>query len=461
MSRAPLLVVGDGMLDRDLLGTVVRTCPDAPAPVVDQEEVQVRPGGAALAAAMAAADGRRVTLITALAHDAAALELAEELGRRGVELIDLGRDGATPEKIRIRVAGQTLARIDRGCERPAPPCGHPSAEVGAAFASAGAVLVADYGYGVTASRPLRRLIRQAGIPVVWDPHPHGAQPVAGVTVATPNAAEARGFAPDIGGRRLSGDVERARALVEAWSVGAVAVTLGGRGMVVVPSGGPPAVVPARSARGDVCGAGDRLASALAGCLADGHPLPVAAELAVACASDYVARGGPESLDADPARADGPVTGELAAAQALAATVRARGGTVVATSGCFDLLHAGHIATLRGARALGDCLVVLLNSDASVRRLKGHTRPIVAERDRATVLAALECVDAVVTFDGDTPVAVLEQLRPDIYAKGGDYDATSIAEAEVMQRQGGQVAILPFVTGRSTTRLIEEAGARGR
>jgi|tagenome__1003787_1003787.scaffolds.fasta_scaffold20987508_6 D-beta-D-heptose 7-phosphate kinase/D-beta-D-heptose 1-phosphate adenosyltransferase len=461
MSRAPLLVVGDAMLDRDVLGSVGRVSPDAPAPVLEQDEVRVRPGGAALAAAMAASDGRQVTLVTALARDAAALELAEVLGERGVTVLDVGRDGATPEKIRIRAGGQTLARIDRGCARPAPPCGDVTDDVSDAFSSAAAVLVADYGYGVAGSRPLRRLIRAAGVPVVWDPHPHGANPVPGVTVVTPNAPEARRFAPEVDGRKLAGDVKRARALVEAWQAGAVAVTLGARGMVLVPAGGPPVVVPARTARGDVCGAGDRLAAALAGCLADGHPLAVAAELAVACAADYVARGGPESLDQPPTGRAVGAGDELAAAQALAATVRARGGTVVATSGCFDLLHAGHIGTLRGARALGDCLVVLLNSDSSVRRLKGHSRPIVAERDRATVLAALECVDAVVTFDGDTPVAVLEALRPDVYAKGGDYDATSIAEAEVMERQGGQVAILPFVTGRSTTRLIEEVGARGR
>jgi D-beta-D-heptose 7-phosphate kinase / D-beta-D-heptose 1-phosphate adenosyltransferase len=137
-------------------------------------------------------------------------------------------------------------------------------------------------------------------------------------------------------------------------------------------------------------------------------------------------------------------------------VRARGGTVVATGGCFDLLHPGHVHTLQAARALGDCLVVCLNSDASVARLKGPGRPVVGEADRAAVLAALGCVDAVAVFDQDTPVELLRRLRPDVWVKGGDYAATELPEAKVLASWGGRAVILPFVEGRSTTRLIEEA-----
>jgi D-beta-D-heptose 7-phosphate kinase / D-beta-D-heptose 1-phosphate adenosyltransferase len=137
-------------------------------------------------------------------------------------------------------------------------------------------------------------------------------------------------------------------------------------------------------------------------------------------------------------------------------VRARGGTVVATGGCFDLLHPGHVHTLQAARALGDCLVVCLNSDASVARLKGPGRPVVGEADRAAVLAALGCVDAVAVFDQDTPVELLRRLRPDVWVKGGDYAAAELPEAPVLASWGGRAVILPFVEGRSTTRLIEEA-----
>jgi D-beta-D-heptose 7-phosphate kinase/D-beta-D-heptose 1-phosphate adenosyltransferase len=141
---------------------------------------------------------------------------------------------------------------------------------------------------------------------------------------------------------------------------------------------------------------------------------------------------------------------------LLARVRAREGTVVATGGCFDLLHPGHVATLRAARALGDCLLVCLNSDRSVRRLKGPSRPIVAEDDRSAVLSALGCVDAVVVFDEDTPAEILRALRPDVWVKGGDYAAADLPEAAVLAEWGGRAVVLPFVEGRSTTRLIEEA-----
>jgi D-beta-D-heptose 7-phosphate kinase / D-beta-D-heptose 1-phosphate adenosyltransferase len=137
-------------------------------------------------------------------------------------------------------------------------------------------------------------------------------------------------------------------------------------------------------------------------------------------------------------------------------VRAAGGTVVATGGCFDLLHAGHVATLEAARRLGDCLVVCLNSDASVRRLKGEGRPLVPERDRVRVLEALGAVDAVIVFGEDTPLAVLDALRPDVWVKGGDYATSALPETELLAGWGGQVVVVPYLAGRSTTRLVETA-----
>jgi D-beta-D-heptose 7-phosphate kinase / D-beta-D-heptose 1-phosphate adenosyltransferase len=174
-----------------------------------------------------------------------------------------------------------------------------------------------------------------------------------------------------------------------------------------------------------------------------HPLAAAGSAA----------GGDQRADRDtaaPAGDDAP---------ALAATVRAAGGTVVATGGCFDLLHPGHIETLEAARALGDCLIVCINSDASVRRLKGPGRPVVNEDDRAAVLRALRCVDAVLVFDEDTPAEALERVRPHVWAKGGDYVGRALPEAVVLERWGGQAVVLPFVDGKSSTRLIEEASLR--
>jgi rfaE bifunctional protein nucleotidyltransferase chain/domain len=206
-------------------------------------------------------------------------------------------------------------------------------------------------------------------------------------------------------------------------------------------------------RGDPCGAGDRFSSSLALALAGGAGLEESVVEAVWRASSFVAGGGAESmLDGRmPAEAAGPGLD-------VVERVRADGGTVVATGGCFDLLHAGHVRTLEAARRLGDCLVVCLNSDDSVRRLKGAGRPLVPEGDRASVVGALASVDAVVLFAEATPEQVLRRVRPHVWAKGGDYDGQALPEERVLREWGGRTVILPYVEGHSTTRLIEEASS---
>jgi rfaE bifunctional protein nucleotidyltransferase chain/domain/rfaE bifunctional protein kinase chain/domain len=471
-----LVVVGDALLDRDLDGHVERLAPDAPVPVVDDPEATIRPGGAGLAAALAAGDRRPVTLVTAVADDLAGRELAAALDAAGVRVIDLGLDGATPEKVRVRAAGRALLRIDRGGREPGAVGGvTPAAR--AALASASGVLVADYGRGVAAEAGVREAIGALPpeVPVVWDPHPRGPAPVPGVALATPNRSESASFAAEIGGKGRRSTAARARALRRRWDAAAVCVTLGEEGALLV-CGDEELAVPARgteaasacSGGGDPCGAGDRFASRVATMLADGHGVREAVAAAVACASDFVRAGGAAGarLGSSPDGTAGsrlvrPAAGGLAAAQRVFACTRECGGTTVATGGCFDLLHAGHLATLRRARALGDSLVVLLNSDDSVRRLKGPGRPLVAAADRAAVLEALDAVDAVVVFDEDTPAAAIEQLAPDVWVKGGDYVAADLPEAPLVERLGGRVEVLPYLAGHSTTRLIEEVGARGR
>jgi len=454
-----LVVVGDALLDRDLTGTVDRLCPDAPVPVVDSPVDVPRPGGAGLAALLAAADGRDVVLVTALAQDEPGRELAGLLAGAGVQVVDLGLDGATPEKVRVRSAGRSLLRLDRGGS--GGRVGALTPEADAALRSADAVLVADYGRGVASAPGVREALTAVAAgrtPVVWDPHPRGGEPVPGVTLATPNGSEAQHFAPGHDGAVLTATTARARELAARWSATAVSVTLSGRGALLVSGEGAPSVVPAPSVPcPDPCGAGDRFASTAAGLLADGALPSEAVAGAVAAASAFVAAGGAASVRVGrPAPADLP---EPEPVEHLLARVRAAGGTVVATGGCFDLLHAGHVAVLQQARALGDCLVVLLNSDASVRRLKGPTRPLQPQDDRATLLRALGSVDAVVVFDEDTPVAALERLRPDVWAKGGDYALADLPEAPVLAQWGGQAVVLPYLDGRSTTALV--SGARNR
>jgi D-beta-D-heptose 7-phosphate kinase/D-beta-D-heptose 1-phosphate adenosyltransferase len=447
---ARIVVVGDALLDVDLVGTASRLTPDAPVPVVEDVETRERPGGAALAAVIAAQSGAEVVLVAPLADDDGAQRLRALLAGR-VRLIGIPATGGTAVKQRIRVGDHSVARLDSGGA--VSSLGALPAPAAEAIRDAAAVLVADYGRGTTSAPDVRAALSAARGPVVWDPHPRGADPVPSVRLVTPNDAEAARIVPDVPGSGLAAVGARAEALIRHWGVGAVAITLGARGALLSYGEGAPMVVPAVAVSGgDPCGAGDSFAAAVTVALAGGAVTGEAVTGAVAAAGAFVARGGASSWDAVPAS---PVA-HAPGGEGLLERVRAGGGTVVATGGCFDLLHAGHVATLRAARGLGDCLVVCINSDDSVRRLKGPSRPLVTAPDRARVLEALEFVDAVVVFEEDTPAQVLDRIRPDIWAKGGDYAGADLPEAAVLRRWGGQAVVLPYLDGHSTTALVERS-----
>jgi D-beta-D-heptose 7-phosphate kinase / D-beta-D-heptose 1-phosphate adenosyltransferase len=437
-----LLVVGDSMLDRDVLGTSSRLCPEQPVAVLDESSRRSAPGGAALAAALLARDGHDVVLFTAIGRDEAGCELSDLLAEAGVTVVNIGLDGATPEKVRFRSGQHLLCRVDRGQGVPRRTA---AASLVRLVGEVEATLVADYGRGLTSMDAVRSALSRARI-LVWDPHPRGAIPVAGAAVVTPNESEA--------GIEAGGPEPEAvaRDLLEAWGARAVCITRGARGALLRTTASGPLTVTVGPVGGDPCGAGDRFAASLTGLLAAGVQLPEAVRAACEDAASFVSDGGwhggvgraPDSGD--------DVVG-------LARSVQRRGGSVVATGGCFDLLHAGHVEMLQSARRLGDCLVVLLNSDASVERLKGPGRPLVGEDDRAAILRSLACVDAVFLFDEDTPQRALRHLRPDLFVKGGDYDPAAIPEAETMRSIGGRVATVPYVSGRSSSGLIERAVTR--
>jgi rfaE bifunctional protein nucleotidyltransferase chain/domain/rfaE bifunctional protein kinase chain/domain len=449
-----VVVIGDALLDRDLDGRAERLAPDAPVPVLDRVQRRDRPGGAGLAAALAAAAGDDVTLVCALGADATGARVLELLQAVGVAVCDLGLQGETPEKVRVRAGGRALVRLDGG-GAPAT-CGPLTRAAAAALRSADAVLVSDYGRGVAAAPTVRAALLDVAAPIVWDPHPRGAAPIEGCTIVTPNAGEAEQAAPSAGGLHAMPELAlheaRARTLRSRWGAVDVCVTLGSGGALLTGGDGPALAIPARPvAAADPCGAGDCFAATAAGRLAGGALPSEAARAAVAVSSAFVAAGGAAAWTASRAVAPhelGPT--------ALARQIRDQGGTVVATGGCFDLLHAGHIHALEAARALGDCLIVCLNSDASVARLKGSDRPLVTQDDRAAVLAALRCVDAVAVFEEDDPRTILRALRPHLWAKGGDYAVAELPEAETLAEWGGHAVVVPYVAGRSTTRLIEEA-----
>jgi rfaE bifunctional protein nucleotidyltransferase chain/domain len=332
---------------------------------------------------------------------------------------------------------------------------------------------------------------------VWDPHPRGTRPVPGTRLATPNQAEAARLAgraatapagesragggpagdpsagidacagSDSAGSVVLGAARAAERLLADWPADFIAVTLGSHGALLAGHGQTPLAVPAAPVEAaDTCGAGDQFAAAAAGALRAGALVSEAVTAAVAAATRYLAAGGASGVRLPGGRARGQAGAAArsrtgADAAGLAGAVRARGGTVVATGGCFDVLHAGHVSMLTAARALGDCLIVCLNSDASVTRLKGPGRPLNPAADRAAVLAALDCVDAVAVFGEDTPRQVLSRLRPHIWVKGGDYDGRELPEAATLGEWGGRALTVPYLDGRSTSRLVEAAAAPGR
>jgi rfaE bifunctional protein nucleotidyltransferase chain/domain len=474
MSGPAIVVVGDVILDRDIIGVVERVCPDAPAPVLDVRRREERPGGAGLAALLLA-EAHQVILATCLGDDEAGAGVRDGL-RGKAELLQLAwlAEG-TRSVTRLRSGGQCLARMDEnGAGLPPDVVLDQTAVVrlDVALRDADSILVADYGAGVASHPQLRAALAGWATrrPIVWDPHPKGAQPVPGTRIATPNRAEAIGFAARVpGGPRDQHDQpldQVASGLRKAWAVHAVAATDGADGVFTALADSPPLFTPAPFAHsGDTCGAGDRFAGRVAAELATGAVITEAVQAAVQDVARWLAHGGIASVGntgltcrggRPPSRtaADLDLPAEARGLERVEA-VRAAGGRVVATGGCFDVLHAGHVASLRAARLLGDCLVVLLNSDASVRRLKGPGRPVHLQADRAEVLQALACVDAVLIFDEDTPLAALDRLRPHVWAKGSDYAGATLPETGHLRAWGGRVVLLPYLTGRSTTAALAD------
>lgn len=453
-----VVVLGDVVLDRDIDGRVERVCPDAPVPVVDVDRVQESPGAAGLAALLCCAPGVDVGMVAPVADDPEGRRLARML-RWELDLLPIPHQGPTRRKTRVRSAGQSLVRLDSG--GPGFPSEPPLPAVRDIVTGADVVLVSDYGAGVTREPGLRDMLTDVArrSVLVWDPHPRGGAPVPGCTLVTPNLAEALAAAEADDDPGPAPPPEAVAAeLRRAWQARAVAVTAGSRGAFLAMAGSEPQFVPAPEVtNGDPCGAGDRFAATASLSLARGAVLCEAVVDAVAEASAWVAAGGTEgfrnrSTDRAATSTDkGPIA-------EVVSRVRARGGTIVATGGCFDILHAGHVACLAAARRLGDALVVLVNSDESVRRLKGPGRPAVLAVDRVRVLEALSSVDAVGVFDEDDPRAALDRLRPDVWAKGGDYGSEALPEADLVRNWGGRVVVLPYVSGRSTTSILARSTA---
>jgi D-beta-D-heptose 7-phosphate kinase / D-beta-D-heptose 1-phosphate adenosyltransferase len=464
-------VVGDVMLDEYVRGAVERISPEAPVPVVRAQATEHRLGGAANVARQLAAVGARVSLAGMIGADEAGDKLTRLCAGDGIDTRALlsvaGRQ--TTRKLRVLGHSQQLLRLDwedvAAC--PAELAEQMLAKL-AGGAPPDAIVLSDYAKGVLTAETLAGIARLAGtVPVVVDPKHRDFARYRGAATVTPNLRELEAAA----GRRLAAEdsaaiAAAARALLSAAGLPSMVVTLGERGMLVVPVQGREIPVPSlRREVYDVTGAGDTAVAVLTAALAARGSLEQAAQLANAAAGVAVGHVGAYAVsaagirDALAARPEGKLLSrqELTA---RAAAWRTAGKRVVLTNGCFDLLHAGHLALLGHAARLGDVLVLAINSDASVRRLKGPERPLVPQAERAALLAALTYVDAVTVFDEDTPLAVLEAVRPQVLVKGGDYRPSEVVGRELVEAGGGRVEIVPLTPEKSTSSLVERIRGSG-
>jgi D-beta-D-heptose 7-phosphate kinase/D-beta-D-heptose 1-phosphate adenosyltransferase len=466
LRRASVLVVGDAMLDRYVYGVVRRISPEAPVPVLAVEREVAMPGGAGNVVRNLTALGAAVAFVSVVGDDQAGSDLTGLIGGQpGVEpwlLVQGGR--ATTTKTRFIAHGQHMLRADQEVvEAIHPRLADRMVKIaGDAVAATTVLVLSDYGKGVLAGGTARRLIEAAhaaGRRVVVDPKGRDYARYAGADVVTPNRTElheATGLPVGTEEQILAA----MRALRDAHGFGAVLVTRSEDGMTLL-EGERIHHFPAEAAEvHDVSGAGDTVVATLAAGLAAGLALPVAARLANIAAGIVVGKVGTAVVrEEELIEALTPERGALrkvvsrAAAAEMVERWRRRGWRVGFTNGCFDLLHPGHVHLLEQARSWCDRLVVGLNSDASVKRLKGPARPIQGEAARAAVLASLATVDCVTVFEEDTPVELIRLLKPDVLIKGADYTVEQVVGAEIVRAYGGEVRLAELLPGNSTTATV--------
>ncbi len=463
-ANAQVLVVGDVMLDKYWQGNTQRISPEAPVPVVRIESETLRAGGAGNVALNIAAVGGRPILLGVIGDDEAGRELEQLLDRQGVRCRLHRAEGRTITKLRIISRNQQLIRLDFEERVSARNTAGFLADYAALLNEVACVVCSDYAKGTLEAIPqMIRLARARGLPVLIDPKGRDFQRYAGASLLTPNLGE---FEMVAGACRDEAELaSRGEALRRDLDLAALLITRGEQGMTLLEAGRAPQHFPAKAREVyDVTGAGDTVVALLAAGLAVGQSLTDAVGLANLAAGVVVGKLGTATVSVEEIAAamdtHTPIPrGVTREDELLAFVARARraGERIVMTNGCFDLLHAGHVAYLEQARALGDRLVVAVNDDASVRRLKGADRPVNTLAARMAVLAGLAAVDWVVPFSEDTPERLICRVLPDILVKGGDYRPEDIAGGECVRAAGGEVRVLPYVAGHSTTRII--AGIR--
>jgi D-beta-D-heptose 7-phosphate kinase/D-beta-D-heptose 1-phosphate adenosyltransferase len=465
-----IIVVGDVMLDKYVWGNVERISPEAPVPVVRAVHNTEQPGGAANVAMNLAGLGAAVRVVGFSGEDEDRKRLEALLSLAGVDSAIIPIAGfPTTSKLRVLGGPQQMLRLDVEDTRLRPAAAYDQLlrTVLNDLSAASAIVLSDYAKGVLSENVCQTIIgaaRKLNIPVLVDPKTADFARYRGATAISPNrhelATSLRANYAD-----LTGLLSAAQGMIAEFGFDYVVVTLSEKGIAVVREGSH-LVAPAVARQVfDVSGAGDTVIAILALTAACGLPVEKAVQLANVAAGVVVSKTGtvpiqklelisalsPElALHAEEKiLTAGRLVGRIAA-------WRFSGQKIVFTNGCFDLLHVGHITLLERARREGDRLVVAVNSDSSVQCLKGPTRPMVGERERAQVLAALAAVDAVVIFDEATPLNLIEAIRPEVIVKGGDYTEDAVVGAPQVRSWGGRVKIVPIVEGHSTSKLIEKS-----
>jgi D-beta-D-heptose 7-phosphate kinase/D-beta-D-heptose 1-phosphate adenosyltransferase len=449
------------MLDQYLFGGTSRISPEAPVPVVHIHETDDRPGGAANVAVNLASLGASTCLVGVVGKDAPADSLERILSERGIDCrFERVADRPTITKTRVQSRGQQLIRLDQ--ENAAALSGDSMLKaLGKSLKGAGAVVLSDYGKGaLTDVTAMIDLCRDQGIAVLVDPKGTDFRKYRGASLITPNQTEFEAVAgPCHSDEEL---IDKARAMLEELELAALLVTRSEKGMLLLEAGGEPLLLSTQAREVyDVTGAGDTVIATLAGALASGRDLSTSAALANLAAGLVVRKIGVATVTPSEMRVALHQRGQggrgLVAAEELPGMVaesRERGEKIIMTNGCFDVLHAGHVSYLEEAKSLGDRLVVAVNDDDSVRRLKGESRPINGLEDRLLVLAGLAAVDWVVPFSEDTPANLIASVLPDVLVKGGDYKTDEIAGARDVLENGGEVRVLSFRDGHSSSRIID-------
>ncbi|HEU4708098.1 MAG TPA: bifunctional D-glycero-beta-D-manno-heptose-7-phosphate kinase/D-glycero-beta-D-manno-heptose 1-phosphate adenylyltransferase HldE [Methylophilaceae bacterium] len=465
------LVVGDLMLDRYLIGEVERISPEAPVPVLLLKQQDERAGGAANVAANLAKLGIPTRLAGYIGQDADGQLLLDLINQMGIDTQAVTRSKTHPTITKTRIVGghQQMLRLDQESRD-----GYTDADreqlkrlVQSALAQKPAIVVlSDYAKGVVEARFTGYIIeesRKLGIPVLVDPKGRDYSKYRGATALTPNkreTAEACGVSVHDNQALLSA----AQELRTSLSLDFLAVTRGEEGISLIEAGSTCHIPATAKQVFDVSGAGDTVIATLAAGLIHGLKHEEALHLANIAAGVVVGKVGTvpitqaellQALVTEESATQADKICDLLHLQNLVEKWRAQGDRIVFTNGCFDLLHAGHVTYLEAARKAGDRLVLGLNTDRSVSALKGPSRPVIHEADRARVLAALEAVDAVILFDEDTPLQLIKAIRPDIIAKGSDYMESQVVGAAEVKSWGGKVALIPIVPGRSTSKILEK------